>query len=78
MRNKKAHMLINGLLKVFDEVDILDTVVNGKIIYTDNRERFSNLFYLLDMLDIDFNAYEPDEEHGLYRIDFTDSNGFCY
>lgn len=78
MINKKAYTLINGLLKVVDEVNILDTTVNGKVIYTDNSELFSRLFYLLDMLDIDFDAYEPDEEHGLYRIDFTDSNGFSY
>lgn len=78
MVNKKAHALISGLLKVVNEVDILDTVVNGKIIYTYNSELFHNLFYLLDMLDIDFGAYEPDEEHGLYRIDFTNSNGFDY
>ena len=78
MINKKAYTLINGLLKVVDEVDILDTTVDGKIIYTDNKELFGHLFYLLDMLDIDFYAYEPDEEHGLYRIDFTNSNGFDY
>lgn len=78
MRNKKAYTLISGLLKVVDEVDILDTVVEGKTIYTDSGELFRNLFYLLDMLDIDFSAYEPDEEHGLYRIDFTNSNGFDY
>lgn len=78
MKNKKAYTLISGLLKVVEEVDILDTTVDGKIIYTDNSELFNHLFYLLDMLDIDFDAYEPDEEHGLYRIDFTNSNGFDY
>lgn len=78
MVNKKAYELINGLLKVVDEVDILDTTVDGKIIYTDNRELFKHLFYLLDMFDIDYDAYEPDEDHGLYRIDFTNSNGFDY
>ena len=78
MRNKKAHMLINNLLKVVDEVDILDTVVDKKVIYTDNKELFESLFYLLDMFDIDCDMYEPDEEYGLYRIDFTNSNGFAY
>ena len=78
MRNKKAYDLINSILKVVDEVDILDTVVTKKIIYTDSGELFHNLFYLLDMLDIDFNAYAPDKERGLYCIDFTDSNGFDY
>lgn len=78
MINKKAYTLINGLLKVVDEVDILDTTVDGNIIYTDSSELFHNLFYLLDMLSIDFDAYAPDEEHGLYCIDFTNSNGFDY
>lgn len=78
MKNKKAYTLINGLLNVVDEVDILDTTVKKKIIYTDNKELFNNLFYLLNMLDIDFDAYEPDEEHDLYCIDFTNSNGFDY
>ena len=78
MQHKKAQILINNLLKVVDEVDILDTVVDKKVIYTDNEELYNNLFYLLDMFDIDFDAYTPDEENGLYRIDFTDSKGFAY
>jgi hypothetical protein len=78
MKHKNAQILINNLLKVVDEVDILDTVVDKKVIYTDNEELYNHLFYLLDMFDIDFDAYTPDEEHGLYRIDFTDSKGFAY
>lgn len=78
MKHKNAHMLINGLLKTTDEVGRVDTLVKGKTIYIDNATLFNTLFYLLDALSIDFDAYEPDDSNKSYRIDFTDSNGFDY